>query len=165
MPHLYDDRRDPRFSVVQSMLRKRMAVLAVVVAFSLVLAFAAVAQRGLALSSPGDLAILTLLLFFSALEVLALVLITRQVFFAIVEGVLHYPRWGGLLRATVPLSGVTAFRREGKDETTASVVLFTAGKRFLVVPEDYLTDPSRFMEGLRQSGVSELPARFRATSG
>ncbi len=159
----YDDRGDPAFHAVQARLRKRMSILAAVVTLSLILAVAVVAQRGLVFSSPRDLAIVALLVFFSSLDVIAIVLTTRQVYFAVADGSFDYPRWGGILRGRVPLSRISAFRREGRDEAAQSVILFSGQERFLVIPGDYLTDAGRFMEALRQLGVRELPARYRAT--
>src|SRR2546422_2488711 len=157
----YDDRKNQRYSLVQAILRRRMRALAGVLSFSLVVALLAIAQRGLSLTSPRDLAILALVAFFACLDLTSLYLIKKEVFYVVKEGHLEFPRWGGLRRSVVPLADLGAFYREGRDEAVAKIVILAGGRRFLVIPEFYLTNPSGLLRLLREGGIKELPARFR----
>jgi len=105
-----------------------------------------------------------MLAFVAIAGVLGAVILPRSRHYSIAAGAVDYPRWGGMLRGRLILSEIDAFRREGRDSESASVVLLHEGRQMLLVPEDFLASPDAFLDTLRGLGVGELPPKFRRQS-
>lgn len=155
LPHSrYDDRTQLRFAVIETTLRDKLLLGVVVMFFAIGVALMTIWNREL--SSPRDWLLLATLVLAVIIGGLLSAVIPRSNHYLIAEDGLEYPRWGGLRRGRIPLSDVEAFRREGRDPESSTLILFAGGRRVLVVPEEFLASPDEFREVLRSSGVAEL---------
>jgi|SRR5467141_1254878 len=159
----YDDRSEAAFHSMVNKMRTRFILAGLVTGFALI-----AGAYGLSttpdFSLPRTWGILSATVFLGVISGLSfsVAAVAPSHFYSIRAGALEYPKWGGLAgRGRVVLSSEDSFRREGRDDVSASLVLSRGGRRLILVPEDLLADPGKFIETLRVLGVREEPSRFR----
>jgi len=152
----------PRFAAVRNTTRGQLILGGIAIGFVLIIAGLGLSQRNLSIQRPSDLGLVFLVVLFMFLGPLIVILVPMPRHYVIDSGLLGYPRWGGLRRGTISLSLLSTFRIEGRDETTATIVLFADGRRKLTIPEDLLADSRLFRDVLKQAGLREEPPRFRS---
>lgn len=157
----YDDRMLPRFALVRDATRTQLILGGTAIGVVLVIAGFGISQRGLDLLSLRDLGVVLLIAFLIFVGALMVVLISMPRHYVIRADVLEYPRWGGLRRGKIMLAHVKSLRREGRDESSATVFLVSDDRRLLTIPEDLLADPSKFRDALMRAGLKEEASRFR----
>src|SRR2546425_576074 len=161
-PHIeYDDRSFPRFASVRDATRTQLLLGGLVIGIVLIITGLGLSQRPLDLQSVRGLGIVILIGFFALLGILFVALLPAPLHYIIRGGVLEYPRWGGLRRGCISLSELDAFNVEGRDQTSASIVLWSSKGRVLSLPEDLLASPRDFRETLASAGLPERPPRLR----
>lgn len=157
----YDDRVFPQFASVRDRTRGQLLLGGVVIGIVLIIAGVGLSQRPLNLHSVRDIGIVILICVFGFLGVLLIALVPMPRHYVIRDGLLEYPRWGGLRRGRILLRDLQAYNVEGRDEASAAIVLWSRRGRALTLPQGLLASPNLFRKALASAGLLERPPRFR----